>query len=55
MAINVSTQNDKKTRSPAAMYEGELKTHDSSDREVKGRKRFRLRFHCDVRVETQVQ
>ena len=26
------------------MYEMELKTHDSSDREVKGGKRFRLRM-----------
>jgi len=37
------------------MYERELKTHDSSDREVKGRKRFRLRIHHDGRAETQVQ
>lgn len=37
------------------MYEGELKTHDSSDREVKGRKRFRLRIRCAGLVETQVQ
>lgn len=37
------------------MYEGEIQTHDSNDREDKGRKRFRLRIQCDGRVETQVQ